>query len=164
MKKLIIIIIFILIIVLLGGSITFIPSDYDRTIYSVIIHNNTKNEIDNISVVYGRSIEDKDTLFEFCRINDLKPDEYRKVNIHTNTPSEKAQVPYNVFVTFKHGDYETFSTAGYFGQGSGGISFLEFKNSENKLKLQRVYEHEWRYKKILRRHYKKQFEYCWRGQ
>ena len=151
----------ILIIILLKECVTIIPENYDRTIYSVVIHNSSEFEIDDILVSYGHSLEDESTLFEFCRIDELHSDEYRKINIDTTTPSEQAQVPYNVFVSVNYGEHKTFSTAGYFGEGSGGLSYLELKIDDGKPTLQRVYEHEREYKRILKRHYKNQTESSW---
>ena len=148
--------------ILLRECVTIIPENYDRTIYTVVIHNTSEIEFDDVLVLYGHSMENEDTLFEFCRIDKLHPDEYRKININTTTPSEQAQVPYNVFVSVKYGEHTTFSTAGYFGKGSGGLSYLELKINDGKPMLQRIYEHEREYKRILKRHYKNQFETSWK--
>lgn len=148
--------------ILLRECITIIPKNYDRTIYTIVIHNTSEFEVDDILVLYGHSMEDEDSLFEFCRIDKLHSGEYRKININTTTPSEQAQVPYNVFVSVKYGEHKTFSTAGYFGQGTGGLSYLELKIDNGKPILQRIYEHERAYKKMLKRHHKNQFEKSWK--
>ena len=161
-KKYVFVICFLFIIVLLINHLNnlIIPKNYNRNIYSVIIHNTSKSEIHDIVVSYGRNVEDSDTLYQFCEIENLRSNEYKKINIDTTKPSEQAQIPYNVFVSIKSDVCKTYTTAGYFGKGTGGMAYVEC-NIEDKPEFKRIYNHTRKYKKMLKRHYKNQYECCW---
>lgn len=134
--------------------------DYDRTIYSVVIYNNTDKVINNVTISYG-SENKSDSLYEFSRILYLQPKEYRKINIPTKEPSSKAKVPYNVWINFDNELNSKGIVAGYFGKNTGGLAYVKIISENNKLLFYRVFEHEREYKQIERRHRRKQTELSW---
>lgn len=136
-------------------------NDYSRAIYSVILHNCTKEYIDNIKISYGKDINNPDSVVIYQNVNNIKPNEYRKVNIPTTIPSPNAQIPYNVWVSIENENGFTNYEAGYFGVETGGVALFEVIIKDDILKAKRVYPHEKKFKKIYKRHKNNQNELTW---
>ena len=141
--------------------INLIPTEYDRAIYSVVIHNNTNIIFDDVNILYGNSIDDINTVFHFEQLQGLEAGRYRKVNIPTKEPSKKAKLPYNVYVSVKFNGCNYNLPVGHFGIETGGLAVVELELKDNTPILKRIYQHESKYKKIMRRHYRNQFELSW---
>lgn len=139
----------------------YIPSSFNRAIYSVVIHNDTNETLNDITILYGKDNAEPNTVVEGGRMDHLKPNEYRKVNILTSSPSEKAIAPYNVWVEIFHNGLKQNHIAGYFGKNTGGLAYFELSIKDNELIAQRIYQHEKEYKKIFQRNKKKQLELSW---
>lgn len=139
----------------------FIGKEFNRAVYSVVLHNDTDMVVENITISYGRNSEDPASVFEVSQIVNLNPNEYRKVNISTTSPSEQAKAPYNVWAKLVHKESIEEISAGYFGIETGGLAVINVQMENQKLVLQRVFQHERAYKKIYRRNLKNQKELVW---
>lgn len=143
------------------NTLFFKGKNYDRSVYTVVIHNNTNEVIEDITVSYGRDYAESSSIYEFSQINDLKPKEFRKINIPTVSPNESASVPYNVWITVPKGNDFITRCVGYFGIKTGGFEVIMIKNENNELLLEYIPKKERIYKQLYRRDIKNQQELSW---
>lgn len=136
-----------------------IGKNFNRSVYSVVIHNQTDMVLDSIFILCGSDIKIPETVEKVGEINGLQPKEYRKVNILTSNSPPKAHVPYNVHVVLN--EFGIYEVAGYFGIETGGLAVLSISEKDGSILLNRVYEHEHLYKKIDRRNKRNQNELSW---
>ncbi len=146
-------------IIYMHCSINFSLQNFNRAIYSVVIHNNTNMILDDIQVFYGSDINNKHSVVLFESISNIKPDEYRKINIPTDSPD--AQPPYNVWLCVQIADATQTYAAGYFGEDTGGLAVFKVTTDNDVLNFQRIYQHEKIYKYIYKRNKKNQQELSW---
>lgn len=152
-----------LLIVFLYMNIINLNQNFDRAVYSVVIHNCSNETIDNIQILYGRDADEVNSVVMIGEINNLLADEYRKINISTGSPSNNAEVPYNVWVSMQQKDKIINHPAGYFGVGTGGLALFKTTNDNGVITLDRIYQHENEYKKVYKRNKENQNELSWRG-
>lgn len=134
-----------------------IGNDYRRDVYSVIIFNNT-DDVFNISIFVGGESNSVEST-QIASIEKISPNEYKKVNIDTSAPSPEWQIPYNVFVKMDSKPY--MDTAGYFGIKTGGMALFYANHTSNGVILQRIFEHDRRYKSVYRKHLRNQDLMSW---
>ena len=162
-KKIVFIIIFIFLFIILFGVYIYqkyvfvIPSNYDRSIYTVVLHNETDEELDNVSVSYVHAASNEPKV-NFANISDLMANEYRKINIPTDYQEPGS---YNVYVDVNTDNDKKTISAGYFGTNLGGFSVIEIKKENNTLILESLQKNTSKYNKIYRYHLKNQYETRW---
>lgn len=132
------------------------PSDYDRSMYSVVLHNDTNETINNISVDYYRAPDEENKEFE--RISDLAGGEYRKINIPTDIQEYGS---YNVEVSLDALNGGVSCAAGYFGTETGEFAVIEIAMENNVPTLTSLPQSTREYKPLYRRHLKNQPEISW---
>lgn len=161
MKKIILFMVFLIFSACVYVIYNFPPygKDYDKEVYSVVIYNQTDRVFNNISIVCGRDVKIPETVEVVGKVNDLHPKEYRKINISTSKPPQRAEIPYNVSVVLE--DFGIYEAAGYFGIETGGLAMLSIVEDEDTILLNRVYKHEHLFKKVERRHNQNQNELSW---
>ncbi len=126
--------------------------NYNRSIYSVVVYNTTDIPIDRMEVVVGEN-----RLF-FKSIDDIKPQEYRKVNILTEESNfiDTIEPPYNVYVR-EPNNINTEICIGYFGIRTGGVEVVNIvHNDEKNIILEKENHSSRKYIRILRLHRKNQ--------
>lgn len=160
-KKIIIVVVLLMSSILTFVIFTFPPisKNFNRAVYTVVVHNQTEKTLSNISIVCGRDIKTPKTVEVVGEIDDLQPKEYRKINILTSNRPKKASAPYNVNVVLN--DFNIYEVAGYFGIETGGLAVLLISENDGTISLKRIYEHEHLYKKINRRNNQNQNELSW---
>ena len=134
-----------------------ISANYNRAMYSVVLHNTTERMVNGIDIYY--QLAGYSSCIEFEHIDNLTDKSYRKVNIPTNIQPPGS---YNVFVAIRTATGTMEVPAGYFGTGVGGFAVIEIKIKDEEIFMERVFESESRYKRLYRRHKKNQYETCWR--
>ena len=123
------------------------PDDYEREIYSVMLLNNTNDILNNTEILYGFG----DDFKTYVVISDIKPHEYKKVNIPTNIQSPGS---YNVYIKF-HDDYNMNPiSVGYFGTGTGDFEAINISGMSNEIKI--LPNDSRLYRKLFRWHLKNQ--------
>ena len=139
-------------------DIQFMPisDDYDRAMYSVVIHNTTNTVINDVKVYYGSDHPDHYTLQEFTQLNQINPGQYVKVNIPTK--EFPMPPPYNVYLKYQQ---DELLCVGYTGLKTGGFETVEIVEMSGKNELKLLMTTDKKYKKILRRHHKNQMESEW---
>lgn len=128
------------------------PADYNRAMYSVVLFNNTSEEIHNISVLYQHG--SNNTITEVESISSLLSGSYKKVNIPTDVQENGS---YDVYVKYNNQNVN----AGYFGTNVGGFVVIEFRNVNGILTAENISSNSVEYKKLYRRHIKNQYETAW---
>lgn len=141
------------------GDFSIMKGNYRRDVYSVIVFNNTDTHISNISILVGKDANNVETITKVASIEKIAPGEYKKINIDTSNPSPELKLPYNVFV--KIDDKSAVETAGYFGINTGGMALLYVNDSSDGAVLQRVFEHDKRYKRVYKKDLKNQELMSW---
>lgn len=127
-------------------------ADYNRAMYSVVLFNNTNEDIHNISVLYQHGSNNTITVVE--NISSLLSESYKKVNIPTDVQENGS---YNVYVKYNN---QTVN-AGYFGTKVGGFAVIEFRNENGSLTAENIASNSDEYKRLYRRHIKNQYETAW---
>lgn len=150
---------FIVALVCIHDNFPIMKNNYRRDVYSVIVFNNTDTNVSNISILVGKDANDVETITEVANIEKIAPNEYRKINIDTSNPSPELKLPYNVFV--KLNGKSIIETAGYFGIKTGGMALIYVNDSSDGAVLQRVFEHDKRYKRVYKKDLKNQELMSW---
>ena len=150
---------FIVTLLLIWTGSPIIGNDYRRDVYSVIVFNNTDDDVFNISIFVGGDSNSVESTTRIASIEKISPNEYKKVNIDTSYPSPEWQIPYNVFVKMDNKPY--MDTAGYFGIKTGGNALFYANHTSNGVILQRIFEHDRRYKSVYRKHLRNQNLMSW---
>ncbi len=140
-------------------SFPIVGNDYRRDVYSIIVFNNTDDDVFNISIFVGEDSNSAESTTRIASIEKISPNEYKKVNIDTSDPPPEWQTPYNVFVKMDNRTY--MDTAGYFGIKTGGMALFYANYTGNDVILQRIFEHDRRYKSVYRKHLRNQDLMSW---
>ncbi len=128
---------------------------YNHAMYSVVIYNETNQEVRNICVSYGEG----DNIIEFTRIDMLTPQEHHKVNIPTN--NLPIPPPYNVSISIETDNGTKVLKNGYFSTGTGGFDVAVITMDGGDVVLDCLPDNSRMFKQLYRRHLKNQEEESW---
>ena len=131
--------------------------NYNRSMYSIVVNNTTDISIDSLEVFAGEN-----RLF-VQSIDDIKPKEYRKINIPTYESDfiDSITPPYNVYIRERN-NINTEICVGYFGIRTGGVELVNIAyNDEKNIILEQENHLSQKYIRTLRLHRKNQNLLSW---
>jgi len=128
---------------------------YNRSVYAIVVYNDTNEVLNDIKVSYGCDLVDSYTKTEYTTISNLMPRECRKVQIPTSSPP--IDPPYNVYVDTEYGSLGT----GYFGIDIGGFAVVSIQSNNGDLKINHVSQNAVLYKKAFWKHRRHQNVESW---
>lgn len=135
------------------------PSNYNPNIYSVVVFNDTQQELNDITISYQHAGNTDDaSKTKFMNISALVQKAYRKINIPTDIQTYGS---YNVFVNINTISGNQEICVGYFGTNAGGYDIVKVLEKDGLIVLERVNQSSKEYKQLYRRHLKNQQELTW---
>ena len=131
--------------------------NYDRRIYSIVLYNTTDVAVDDLEICVG------DNRLLVQAVGNIRPKEYRKINISTHESDfiDLIHPPYNVYIRKSESANMEFCT-GYFGIGTGGVELVNIvQNNKSNIILEQENHSSKEYIKVLKLHRTKQSLLNW---
>lgn len=128
--------------------------NYNRSVYSVVVLNDTDVVLDDIEVLYGDNDSEHNTVQKYCTIDCVESNQYKKVNIPTDDVG--IEPPYNVYISFPEKYGIDQMCIGYFGIDTGGFEIVKVSETVQGFYSEVLSSKTNEYKKIYRWHRKNQ--------